>query len=162
MAEIQVCPEFRYLQICTPSKASSKSASSKTIKGAFPPSSKLSLVRLSAQERTKNLPTNVDPVKLIFLTIGLEVRAFPISGASFRAPVTTLNTPAGTPASSASVAIASADSGVVSAGFKIIQLPAANAGAALRVTMAEGKFHGVIPAQTPIGCFITKIRESVL
>ena len=38
--------------------------------------------------------------------------------------------------------------------------PAASAGADLRVGIAEGKFHGVIPAVTPIGSFVTRIRRS--
>ena len=36
--------------------------------------------------------------------------------------------------------------------------PAASAGAHLRVIIAAGKFHGVIEATTPIGCFSTRIR----
>jgi hypothetical protein len=38
--------------------------------------------------------------------------------------------------------------------------PAAIAGAALRVIIADGKFHGVIPAVTPTGSFVTTIRRS--
>ena len=74
--------------------------------------------------------------------------------------MTTENTPGGSPASSASTAIASAESGVCSAGFSTIVQPAASAGAALRVTIADGKFHGVIPAVTPTGCFSTRMRRS--
>jgi len=36
--------------------------------------------------------------------------------------------------------------------------PAASAGATLRVIIASGKFHGVIAAQTPIGCLTTSRR----
>ena len=64
------------------------------------------------------------------------------------------------PASSASTAIASAESGVWYAGFRTIVQPAARAGAALRVIIADGKFHGVIPAVTPTGCFRTTMRRS--
>ena len=39
--------------------------------------------------------------------------------------------------------------------------PAASAGATLRVIMASGKFHGVMAAQTPMGCFST-IRRRLL
>jgi len=74
--------------------------------------------------------------------------------------LTTEKTPGGTPASSPSRASASAESGVCSAGFSTIVQPAARAGAALRVIIAEGKFHGVIPAVTPIGSFWTTIRLS--
>jgi hypothetical protein len=38
--------------------------------------------------------------------------------------------------------------------------PAASAGADFRVGIADGKFHGVIPAETPIGCLRTTIRRS--
>jgi ATP-dependent helicase YprA (DUF1998 family) len=38
--------------------------------------------------------------------------------------------------------------------------PAAIAGAALRVIIAIGKFHGVIAAHTPIGCLMTIWRRS--
>ncbi len=55
---------------------------------------------------------------------------------------------------------ASAESGVCSAGFSTIVQPAASAGAALRVTIAAGKFQGVIPAVTPTGCFVTRMRRS--
>ena len=73
-------------------------------------------------------------------------------------PVTTLKTPAGTPARSASSASASAVSGVWLAGFTTMLQPAASAGPALRVIMAAGKFQGVMAAQTPIGSLSTTIR----
>src|SRR3546814_16596875 len=71
-----------------------------------------------------------------------------MAGAS---PRTRLSTPAGSPASSASTASASAESGVSSAGLRTTVQPAASAGATLRVTIASGKFHGVIAATTPTG-----------
>ena len=61
----------------------------------------------------------------------------------------------------ASSASASAESGVWLAGFTTIVQPAASAGPALRVIIAAGKFHGVIAAHTPIGCFSTTMRLSV-
>ena len=73
-------------------------------------------------------------------------------------PLTTLNTPAGKPAASASAARASAVSGVASAGFTTTVQPAASAGATLRVIMASGKFHGVMAAQTPTACLIVSSR----
>jgi hypothetical protein len=39
LAEMQVCPEFRYLHSSAPASAASRSASSKTMNGALPPSS---------------------------------------------------------------------------------------------------------------------------
>ena len=49
---------------------------------------------------------------------------------------------------------ANAEYGVSWAGFKTTVQPAANAAAALRVIIAEGKFHGVSSAQTPTGSLI--------
>ena len=46
------------------------------------------------------------------------------------------------------------------AGFTTIVQPAASAGPAFRVIIAEGKFQGVIAAQTPIGSFKTTMRLS--
>ena len=73
-------------------------------------------------------------------------------------PVMTLNTPAGMPARWASSATASADSGVFDAGRTMKVQPAASAGAALRVIMALGKFHGVMAAHTPTGWRMTLMR----
>ena len=72
--------------------------------------------------------------------------------------MTTESTPRGSPARSASSATASAESGVCSAGLSTIVQPAARAGAALRVTIAAGKFQGVMPAVTPTGSLTTTIR----
>ncbi|MCY1443134.1 hypothetical protein D9M71_595340 [compost metagenome] len=46
------------------------------------------------------------------------------------------------------------------AGLITMLQPAASAGAALRVIIAAGKFHGVIAAQTPMPCLITSRRLS--
>ena len=56
-----------------------------------------------------------------------------------------LSTPGGSPASSPRRMTASAVSGVCSAGLRTIVQPAPSAGAALRVGIAAGKFHGVMP-----------------
>ena len=74
--------------------------------------------------------------------------------------MTTLNTPAGTPARSASSASASAENGVCDAGLTTTVQPAASAGPALRVIIAIGKFHGVMQPTTPIGCLMTTMRLS--
>ena len=68
----------------------------------------------------------------------------------------TFSTPAGMPARCASSATAKALSGVCSAGLMITGQPAAKAGATLRVIIAMGKFHGVMAAHTPTGCFSTR------
>ena len=53
------------------------------------------------------------------------------------------------------------ENGVSSEGFTTVVQPAANAGAAFLVTMALGKFQGVISAATPTGCLITRSRLSL-
>ena len=58
--------------------------------------------------------------------------------------------------------MASAESGVCSAGFSTIVQPAASAGADFRVTIADGKFQGVMPAVTPTGCLSTRMRRSAV
>ena len=69
----------------------------------------------------------------------------------------TLTTPAGTPASSISAAMARAVRGVSPAGLRIVVQPAARAGAILRAAIAAGKFHGVTRTAIPTGWRITMI-----
>ena len=90
-------------------------------------------------------------------TTGLDVSSAPITRAE---PVSTLNRPFGTPARSARMASAMAENGVCEAGFRTMAQPAAKAGPALRVIIAFGKFHGVIAATTPTGCFMIRMRLS--
>ena len=125
--------------------------------GALPPSSSEIFFTVPAHWRIKSLPISVEPVKESLRTMGLAVSSPPIAAAS---PVTTLSTPLGKPARDASSAIASAESGVCSAGLATTVHPAASAGAILRVIIAIGKFHGVIAAQTPIGSLSAKRRLS--
>src|SRR5207237_10523984 len=106
---------------------------------------------------SRSLPGSVDPVNDSLRTTGWLVSSAPISVAE---PVTTLSTPFGTPARSASSASASAENGVCDAGFNTTVQPAAMAGPALRVIIASGKFHGVMQATTPIGSFVTTMRLS--
>src|SRR5688572_16201822 len=117
------------------------------MKGALPPSSRLSLVICCAALAMRSRPISVDPVKLIFRTSGFEQNVSLISPAL---PVMQERMPGGIPASSARRQSAKAVSGVALAGLMIIGHPAARAGPALRVIMAAGKFHGVIAAVTPI------------
>ncbi|MNL62286.1 hypothetical protein D3C87_1862950 [compost metagenome] len=51
------------------------------------------------------------------------------------------------------------DVGVLSAGFRTTQLPAANAGANFHTAIRIGKFQGIICAITPIGS--CTIRDTV-
>ena len=72
-----------------------------------------------------------------------------------------LKTPGGTPHSSAMRPRASRLSGVFSSGLMTIELPAASAGAIFQMPSTSGKFHGTMPAQTPIGSRRTLFMESV-
>ncbi|MNE80602.1 hypothetical protein D3C80_1771890 [compost metagenome] len=105
-------------------------------------------VNRSAAARAIPLPTGVEPVKLTLAISGCSVSAFPQSAPL---PVTTLNTPGGTPASLASSAIRSRVRGVVSDGLMTMEQPAARAGITFHMPISSGKFQGTIPATTPIG-----------
>ena len=63
--------------------------------------------------------------------------------------------PLGTPASLSSAQTLSAVRGVLLAGFTTMLLPAAMAGPIFVPIRVIGKFHGTMPAHTPMGCFIT-------
>ena len=159
LAHTQVWPALRYLEAMAPATALSRSASSKTMNGALPPSSSPSFLMVGAHCAIRMRPISVEPVKLSARTVALPVSSLPIALAL---PVTTLNTPLGMPAISASAASASAVSGVSEAGLTTIVQPTASAGPALRVIMAAGKFQGVIAATTPTGCLTTTMRASAL
>ncbi len=140
-----------------PCTAASRSASSKTMNGALPPSSIDVRFTVPAHCCMSSLPTAVEPVKVSLRTLGLPVSSAPISRVT---PPRILITPAGIPARSASSAIASADNGVSFAGLHTTVHPAASAGAIFRASMAFGKFQGVMHATTPTGCLITTTRLS--
>ena len=114
---------------------------------------------VSAHCFTNSLPTGVEPVKVSLRTMGLAVISPPM--ARELVPHTTLISPGGMPARSASATRASADRGVSLAGLITMPQPTARAGPALRVIMAAGKFQGVMAAHTPMGCLITTARRSV-
>ena len=152
---MQVWPVLRNLDAIAPVTAASRSASSKMMNGEFPPSSSESFLSVSALPRASALPTAVEPVNVSFRTRKSCIHASATSLARCRDAGTMLITPAGMPASSASLAIASAESGVSSAGLATIVQPAASAGAILRARIAIGKFHGVIAATTPTASLTT-------
>mmetsp|Transcript_20951 Transcript_20951/g.65136 ORF Transcript_20951/g.65136 Transcript_20951/m.65136 type:complete len:225 (-) Transcript_20951:391-1065(-) len=154
------CPALRSLEAASARAATSRSASSNTTNGAFPPSSSASFLTVGAHCAKSLRPTAVEPVKDKRRTRASIHMAAPTSGELAREQGRTLNTPGGTPASSASCSSASAESGVASAGLTTAVQPAASAGATLRVIIALGKFHGVMAATTPIGCLSTSSRRS--
>src|SRR3954465_4906440 len=91
-------------------------------------------------------PTRPEPVKLTARTAGAASSDDPIASP---APISTLNTPFGTPADAAHSANSSAARDAASAGFRTTVLPNANAGAAFHIGIAIGKFQGVINTTTP-------------
>ena len=119
------------------------------MKGALPPSSIDTRNTFCADAAMSALPTAVDPVN-----DSLRSRSSAISG-----PVTpgasvvgmTLSTPAGRPASRITSVNNKAVRGVSSDGLSTMVHPAATAGPTLRVTMARGKFQGVIIRLGPTG-----------
>ena len=66
-------------------------------------------------------------------------------------PLTTLSTPAGSPASRKSSAMRSGTPGSRSEGLRMKALPQASAGAAFQSGIMAGKLKGVMPATTPSG-----------
>src|SRR5205814_10031617 len=67
-------------------------------------------------------------------------------------PLTTLNTPSGSPASAYSWAISVDTDGSRSLGLSTNVLPHAIATGCIHIGTITGKLNGVIPAQTPSGC----------
>ena len=157
LAQTQVWPVLRYLLAMAPATAASRSASSKTMKGALPPSSSDTFFIVPAHWAISCLPISVEPVKDSLRTRASPVSTPPMARAE---PVTTLNTPFGMPARSASSASARAVNGVWLAGLHTTVQPAASAGATLRVIIAAGKFQGVMAATTPTGWRSTRMRLS--
>ena len=92
-------------------------------------------------------PTPVEPVNATLSSPGWPASASPVDPA----PVTTLTTPGGNPASATSSASSSAVSGVVSAGFSTTVFPQARAGAIFQAAISNGKFQGMICPTTPSG-----------
>ena len=86
-------PWLNQMASTTPSTTESRSASSKTMNGDLPPSSRLRRLPLPAVAARMMRPTSVDPVKAILSTSGCSTRAAPVAPS----PVTTLTTPAGSP-----------------------------------------------------------------
>src|SRR3954453_19381874 len=156
LAAVHASPPLRILATIAPSRAASRSASSKTRNGALPPSSIEQLTTWSAASFSRIRPTSVDPVK-----DSLRTRAS-CSIAETTAPErragTTLTTPAGTPASSRILPISRAVSGGSDAGLSTTGQPAARAGPILRGAIAAGKFHGVTSTAIPTGWRTTRIR----
>jgi len=122
--------------------ACSRSASSKTKNGQFPPSSSVHFFSPSEQIFATSFPTRVLPVNVTFFTSGCRQRLSLRLGVLSRLVGSTLKTPFGNPAFSARYASESTEKGVSGDGLTIIVHPAASAAPALRRIMAIGKFQG--------------------
>lgn len=122
LAQTQVWPPLRNFEAIAASTAATRSASSKTMKDAFPPSSGDIFLSVGAHcPASSERPTRVLPVKLGLRTTGEAVSAPPMTSGR---PVSTLNTPAGKPARSPRTQSASAEHGVKSDGSIAIVPPA--------------------------------------
>ena len=110
----QISPWFPKMPPALPSIAASNGESEKMMFGDFPPSSSVTRFNVSAELFITSFPTSSDPVKPILSTFGLATRGAPAVSPN---PVTTLKTPAGSPASSRIAGSSNAVSGVCSAGF---------------------------------------------
>ncbi len=72
----QHCPWLKKIALAAPAIAS-PGASSKTMLGDLPPSSRVTFFRFPAAACTISLPTSVDPVKAILSTSGWAASAAP-------------------------------------------------------------------------------------
>src|SRR5699024_5768528 len=120
-----------------------------------PPNSNVTRFKLLEAWLIMCLPTSVEPVKAILFTRGWLTNSAPVSPK----PVTTLNTPSGKPASCVNFAIYKAESGVCSAGFKIIVQPVASAAPIFQAAINNGKFHGIIRPTTPVGSLHVYVKK---
>ncbi len=144
----QSCPALPNTARGAAAAAASRSASAKTMFADFPPSSSVTRLIVCDAPAAIERPTSVEPVNAIFATPGCSTSRCPQLRPG---PTTTFRTPSGRPASAASSAKRRALSGVSSAGFRTIVLPAARAGPSFQAAIVNGKFHGVIRPTTPTG-----------
>src|SRR5581483_7701981 len=126
----QICPWFSNADRTITGMASSRSVSSNTSVGFLPPSSRLIVLNSGAAVRAISAPVLVPPVNETVGTFGCATSAAP---AFAPYPCTTLNTPAGRPASRHSSVSRWAVVGVNSDGLATTVLPVARAGATFQV-----------------------------
>ena len=136
----QICPLFPATPYDSHSTtrvnaASPRTASSNTTAELLPPSSKDTALAVAAAVAATAAPALVEPVKVTFATPPLAARAAPTVSPR---PGTTFRTPRGKPASAATLARSSADSGVYSDGLSTTGQPAASAGATFHTAIRSG------------------------
>ena len=152
---MQICPALRNFVKAARSSVFSRSQSSKTSTGAWPPSSIVVRFTPSAHSLSRCLPTGTEPVKLTLRITGDAIRCrLTISGT----PNTSCAASAGTPASITQCISAIVQAGVSSGGLEMIEQPAAKAAAIFLLIRLTGKFHGLNAATGPMGCFNTRLR----
>ena len=116
-----------------PSAAAAASASSNTMTGALPPSSRWTRLREGAAAAATSMPARTEPVTETMAGVSCTTRARPVS----RSPQTTLNTPGGRCSAMIS-AMSSVVTGVVSEGLSTRVFPAARAGANFQTAIIIG------------------------
>ena len=116
-----------------PSTAEARSALSKTITGALPPSSRWATFTSAAAAVATAMPARVEPVMETICGILCLVSAAPVS----RSPQTRLQTPFGK-MSCIFFTIHAEEAGVVSEGLSTTVLPAARAGANFQTDIIIG------------------------
>ena len=158
MPDSHTWPWWKNVAQSAPSTAASRFASSNTMFGDLPPSSSVHFLIVDEASCMIRRPTSVEPVNDTLSTSGCDASSSPTVAPP---PVTMFTTPFGSSVSSSSSASRSAVSGVSDAGFSTHELPIASAGASFHTAITSGKFHGMIPAQTPIGSRRTKLYECV-
>ena len=119
--------------MATASAVLAGSASSNTITGAFPPSSRCTRLRSAAAAVATSRQARTLPVIETICGVLCETSARPVS----RSPQITLNTPAGRN-SLISSASSKVDTGVVSEGLSTMVFPAAIAGANFHTAIIIG------------------------
>jgi hypothetical protein len=124
---------LKYPAIAMASAAASTSASSKTITGALPPSSRCTRLTSCDAASATCMPARTDPVMATICGVGWLTTSRPVS----RSPVMTLSTPGGRNSAAISPS-SSVVSGVVSLGLITTALPAASAGAIFQTAIIIG------------------------
>src|SRR5882724_11313458 len=148
LVAVQRCPVVPKAPHNPPSMAKSRLASSSTIMGFFPPSSREQCLKLLAAVVPIVRPTADDPVNEMARTSGCSSSGAPASGPK---PVIILITPLGSPASISTLTRLNVERGVSCAGLITQVFPQTMAGSSFQEGIAMGKFHGAIMPQTPIG-----------
>ena len=148
---MQLCPLAPKIPAVIPLIAFSWCASLNTATGLFPPSSKLTSDKFSAEFLMIWRAVSGPPVNAIFSTRLCDVRALPQGSPK---PEITFTTPFGIPVSWINFANSNIVAGANSEHLITTVLPIANAGASFVAVKNICEFHGTIAAITPIGILV--------